>query len=300
MVVVAGAAVLLSIVSLLAYFGRYSWVLDNLASFRPQMTAGLALSTLFLFLGRWPKTATLVGIVMLLNLAPLLPLFISPPTPPGESEVRILSFNLLSDNENFDEVIEYIRETKADLVVLHEASLPWEEAIAEAGLGYEMTITKHDNDIFGSLVLAPPGAPVESFGFRIADPRAVGIRMPAGLTVLAIHPLSPSTTRRAGLRDQQLAFAGEWVMRQSTPVAVVGDFNAGPFSYPYRRLRAETGLRDSIRGFGLENSYPVAASPILRVSIDHLLYSEGIAIINRTLGPALGSDHFPLVIDLSL
>jgi endonuclease/exonuclease/phosphatase (EEP) superfamily protein YafD len=300
MILVAGASVLLAVASLAAYFGRLSWVLDNLASFRPQMTAGLALSTLFLFVGRWPRTATVVGMVMLINLATLLPLFIASPSATGASEVRILSFNLLSDNENFDEVIEYIGETKPDLVVLHEASLPWEEAIAEAGLGYDITITKHDNDIFGSLVLAPPGAEVESFGFRIADPRAVEIRMPAGLTVLAIHPLSPSTNRRAGLRDQQLEFAGQWVTEQSTPVVVVGDFNAGPFNYPYRRLRAATGLKDSIRGYGLENSYPVAAPPILRVSIDHLLYSEGVAILGRTLGPALGSDHFPLLIDLSL
>jgi endonuclease/exonuclease/phosphatase (EEP) superfamily protein YafD len=300
MIVVAGASLLLAVASLAAYFGRLSWLLDNLASFRPQMTAGLALATLFLFVSRWPRTATVVGVVMLINIATLLPLFIASPAATGESEVRILSFNLLSDNENFDEVIEYIGQTQPDLVILHEASLPWEEAIAEAGLGYEITITKHDNDIFGSLVLAPPGARVESFGFRIADPRAVEIRMPAGLTVLAIHPLSPSTKRRAGLRDQQLEFAGEWVTQQPMPVVVVGDFNAGPFNYPYRRLRAATGLKDSIRGYGLENSYPVAAPSILRVSIDHLLYSEGIAILGRTLGPALGSDHFPLLIDLSL
>ncbi|MGH8958478.1 MAG: endonuclease/exonuclease/phosphatase family protein [Acidimicrobiia bacterium] len=300
MLLVASVAVLLAAGTLLSYLGRFSWVLDNLASFRPQLTAGLAISGVFLLLGRWPKTAAVIGLVTLINLATLLPLFIPGETTSGERDVRILSFNLLSDNENFDGVIDYIRQTKADLVVLHEASLPWEEAIAEAGLGYEMTITKHENGIFGSLVLAPPGAFVESFGFGVTDPRAVEVVMPAGLTVLAIHPLSPSTPRRATLRDQQLAFAGQWVTQQSTPLAVVGDFNAGPFSYAYRRLRATTGLKDSIRGYGLENTYPVRAAPILRVSIDHLLYSEGVAIIGRTLGPALGSDHFPLVIDLSL
>ncbi len=297
---VASAAVLLAVATLLAYLGRFSWVLDNLASFRPQLTVGLAISGLLLLAGRWPKTAAFVGTVTLINLTTLLPLFIPVSARRGAVDIRVLSFNLRSDNEEFDRVIEFIRQTKADLVVLHEASLPWEEAIASSDLGYEMTMTKHRDEIFGSLVLAPPEATVESFGFRMTDPRAVEIAFPTGLTVLAIHPLSPSTPRRASLRDQQFAFAADWVAEQPTPVAVVGDFNAGPFSYPYRRLRAATGLQDSIRGYGLENSYPARASPVLRVSIDHLLYSEGIGIMERTLGPAIGSDHFPLVVDLSL
>ena len=300
MFLVALVALLLALMSLLAYLGRFSWVLDNLASFRPQLSVALLVLLLLLLLGRWPRTAAAVGLVALINIATLVPLFVAPQNTDADADVRILSFNLLSDNEQFAEVIDYIRQTQADLVVLHEASRPWEEAIAEADLGYEMTITKPDNDIFGSLILAPPGAAVESFGFRVADPRAVEVVMPAGLTVLAIHPVSPSNPRRADLRNQQLALATEWVKRQDGPVVVVGDFNAGPFSYPYRRLRAQTGLADSIRGYGLENSYPASAPAILRVSIDHLLYSEGVRVINRDLGPALGSDHFPLTVDLAL
>jgi endonuclease/exonuclease/phosphatase (EEP) superfamily protein YafD len=297
---VASVAILLAVVSLLAYLGRFSWILDNIASFRPQLTAGLAIATVLLLLGRWPKVAAVVGVVTVINVASLVPLFIPVASRSGSSDLRILSFNLLSDNENFEEVIEYIRSVDADLVVLHEASLPWEEAIAESDLDYQVTVTRHPEDIFGSLVLSPKEATVESFGFRIADPRAAEIRFPGGLAVLAIHPLSPSSPRRAGLRDQQLALAADWVKEQSSPVAVVGDFNAGPFSFPYRRLRAETGLADSIRGYGLENSFPARAWAIFRVSIDHLLYSEGVEIVDRTLGPSLGSDHFPLVVGLSL
>jgi endonuclease/exonuclease/phosphatase (EEP) superfamily protein YafD len=299
MLLVALTAFLLALTSLLTYLGRFSWVLDNLASFRPQLTVALAVLLLLLVLGRWPKTAAIVGLVTLINIATLVPVFIPRGSTSVEAEFRILSFNLLSDNKNFDDVIEFIRSTEADLVVLHEASRPWEEAIAGADLAYEMTMTRPSEGIFGSLVMTPKGARVASFGFRLADPRAVEIRFPEGLAVLAVHPLSPSNARRARLRDQQLAYAAEWVNGQTGPVVVVGDFNAGPFSYPYRRLRAETGLSDSIRGYGFENSFPARAWPILRVSIDHLLYSEGVHVVDRTLGPPLGSDHFPLVVDLS-
>jgi endonuclease/exonuclease/phosphatase (EEP) superfamily protein YafD len=300
MLLVALTALLLALTSLLAYLGRFSWVLDNIASFRPQLTVGLMVLLVLLVLGRWPKTAVFVGLVTLINIGTLFPLFMAKGSTAEEADLRILSFNLLSDNKNFGDVIEYIRSSEADIVVLHEASRPWEEAVAEADLDYEMTMTRPSEGIFGSLVMTPAGAIVTSFGFRLADPRAVEIRFPDGLAVLAVHPLSPSSARRARLRDQQLAYAAEWAKKQSGPIVVVGDFNASPFSYPYRRLRAETGLADSIRGYGVENSFPARAWPILRVSIDHLLYSGGVQVVDRSLGPPLGSDHFPLVVDLSL
>jgi endonuclease/exonuclease/phosphatase (EEP) superfamily protein YafD len=39
---------------------------------------------------------------------------------------------------------------------------------------------------------------------------------------------------------------------------------------------------------------------LLQVSIDHLLHSSELAVADRRLGPPLGSDHLPLVVDLSL
>jgi endonuclease/exonuclease/phosphatase (EEP) superfamily protein YafD len=37
---------------------------------------------------------------------------------------------------------------------------------------------------------------------------------------------------------------------------------------------------------------------VLRVPIDHLVHSEVISVRDRRLGPDLGSDHFPLVVEI--
>jgi endonuclease/exonuclease/phosphatase (EEP) superfamily protein YafD len=39
---------------------------------------------------------------------------------------------------------------------------------------------------------------------------------------------------------------------------------------------------------------------LLQVSIDHLLHSSELAVADRRLGPPMGSDHLPLVVDLSI
>lgn len=297
MPIVAAIAALAAAGSVLSYLGRFSWIFDNLASFRPQLTFALLVPTLILMLSRWRRWSIVMGVLSLVNLATLTPLFL-PNSSLGPPNLRVVSFNLLSSNERYQEVTEYLRQQHADVIVLHEASLPWEEAVQEAGLGYEVFISRHPDDIFGSLVLAPPESIVESFGFRVDDPRSVAITLASGVTVLAVHPLSPSNPSRAELRNQQIDFATEWVKQHAGPLVVTGDFNAGPFSFPYRHLRAQTGLVDSIAGYGLENSYSTEAAPWWRVSIDHLLVTPGIEVVNRTLGPALGSDHFPLTVDL--
>ena len=294
----------LGLVTLAGFFGGTSWVLDLFASFRHQLAAGLVLWTLVALAARQKKTAAVIGTMALVNLALVAPLFVGPSRPEA-TELRVLSFNILASNRRFDDLIDFIRATDADVVVLHEVTRRWEEAMLEAShefedWTYEVTATRARGDLFGSLVLAEADATVESFGFGLTDPRAVEILLPGGVAVLAIHPLSPYTEYRAEQNHRQLQFAAEWAIDQPGPAVIVGDFNATPWSYPFRRLMSSTSLLNSARGFGLELSYPADGNPLVRVSIDHLLHSRHLAVVDRRLGPALGSDHFPLTVDLAL
>ncbi len=190
-------------------------------------------------------------------------------------------------------------------MVLHEVTRRWEDAIEEAAArfedwAYEVTKARGRGDLFGSMVLVHAGAAVESFGFALTDPRAIEILLPDGVAVLAIHPLSPSSEFRARQNDRQLLFATEWAAGQDGPTIVVGDFNATPWSFPFRRLVSSTDLSNSARGFGLDLSNPADGNPLVRVPIDHLLFSDDLAVVDRRLGPAMGSDHFPLTVDLAL
>jgi endonuclease/exonuclease/phosphatase (EEP) superfamily protein YafD len=77
----------------------------------------------------------------------------------------------------------------------------------------------------------------------------------------------------------------------------MGDFNATPWSPPYRRLLARSGLCDSRAGFGIQATFP-AASSIVRIPIDHLLASCSVGTADRHIERDVGSDHLPVVIDL--
>ena len=215
----------------------------------------------------------------------------------------MMSFNLLSTNEHYNEVIEYIEANAPDIVLLHEASRPWEVAMESSGLDYQIVRGRSDNLIFGTLVLAAQSVDAASFGFAEGDGRAIALTYqpegwPVPVKVLSSHPVAPTTGERAALRDAQLGFAAEWAGQQDGAYLVVGDLNASPWSSPFRSLASDGGLRNSQIGFGLQPTFSANAIFPLRVPIDHLLHSDDLRVRDRRLGPPMGSDHFPLLVDL--
>jgi endonuclease/exonuclease/phosphatase (EEP) superfamily protein YafD len=303
---VALPALLLALASVAAFFGRWVWWLDVLANFRAQYLVGLVVLGVVLATSRrwrtWAYAALAVGAV---NLVVILPLYLgSPVADPALPDVRVMNFNLLSSNESYADVIEYIKTVDADVVLLHEASRPWEVAIDAADLGYEVIRPRSEELIFGTLILVRgKGVSAVSYGFAARSPRAVALSFvpegwPEPVEVLVTHPLAPTDRERASLRDAQLAFAADWVAGREGPFFVVGDLNATPWSWSFRKLMSSGDLRNSQAGFGLQASFPASASAVLRVPIDHLLYSDGLGVRDRLLGPPMGSDHFPLIVDL--
>ncbi len=305
MVVVVIPAVALAALSLASFAGQWVWWLDVLANFRAQFAVALVIFGLFLLISRWKKVAIGVLVVAGVNLFFVAPLYVGSPgdSDPSAPALRIVNFNLLSDNESYAEVIDFIRTTEPDLVFLHEASRPWEVALGSSNLNYEVIRARSDDLIFGTLILARDEVEAVSYGYGITQPRAVSMTYhpddwPVEVKILTTHPLAPTSEERAGLRDAQLDFAAGWAADQQGHYLVVGDFNATPWSWPFRNLVASGDLRNSQRGFGLQPTFSTMSNAILRVPIDHLLHSDGLRIRDRRLGPSLGSDHFPLIVDL--
>lgn len=305
MILVIIPATVIAVASLASFAGRWVWWLDVLANFRAQYFVVLALLGGIVVLSRWRRTGMAILAVSLINLIFVAPLYFGSPgeSDPAAPHLVVMSFNLFSSNERYNEVIEYIEAIDADLVFLYEASRPWEVALDAAALDYEIIRGRSDDLIFGTLVLARDEVQAVSHGFAEAQPRAVALDYqpdgwPVPVEVLSTHTLAPTTEERASLRDAQLAFAADWAAEQEGAFFVVGDLNATPWSWPFRNLVSKGGLRNSQIGFGLQPTFAATSFGFLRVPIDHLLHGDALRVRERNLGPSLGSDHFALLVDL--
>jgi endonuclease/exonuclease/phosphatase (EEP) superfamily protein YafD len=288
----------------LGFLGGLWWPLDLLSSFRFQYLVGLLLAVALLALSRSGKLALVVLAGAAVNLALLFPLYLGSPAPAASvsSALRILAFNVGVDNQRTEDVIAFFANSGADLIFIFEGGPQWEEAIRSSDLAYELSPGLPTAFGFGNAILVRSGLEVRLDGVRVGPntPRARQLDMEFDglpISILAVHPPSPTSGTKSATRDEQLAGVVDWADAQDRPVVVVGDLNASPWSRGFRPL-AESSLINSVDGFGLQASWPSLLGPF-GVPIDHVLHSPELTTVTRTTGPSLGSEHRAVSITLS-
>ena len=291
-------------ISLAGFFGALAWWLDILSHFRVQYALGfLLLAGLFVLGRKWRAAAGALALA-LVNALPVL-FFLLPRAPaPADSGASFRAMLLNVNNSRGDpaRVRAAISNANPDLLVLEEIDSPWLVALAPALEAYPFRKTEARPDNFGIGVfsrLPIDSARIEPFGPMDIPSVFAEIRMDGNtLTLVATHPLPPGGALLAAERNQQLVWIAEKTAALPDPVLLLGDLNTSPWSPAYRRLLKESGLADSARGRSIHPTWP-AFIPLLWIPLDHALHSPGIAIRRRTIGPDVGSDHFPLVVDFS-
>lgn len=291
--------------SLLGFLGSYNWFLDLFSHFRVQYFFGLSGVALFGLILRKPCATGLFGALAVLNLCIILPLYFGrfSTSASGAIVVRAMLFNVNTRQGNAIEVAAAIHRFNPDILVLEEVNAEWVEKLKPVLAAYRHFEQDPREDNFG-LALFSKWPFVHSRTIYIGEAEVPSVmaevQTPQGpCTVLATHPLPPGGREYSILRNGQLAELPQWVRRATSPVLLIGDLNVTPWNGYFRTLLRETGLKDSVQGRGVRPTWP-AFNPLLRIPLDHCLYSTGIEIVNRQTGPDVGSDHFPLVVDFVL
>jgi len=189
------------------------------------------------------------------------------------------------------------------MVVLQEPDKRWLRELAALTNKYPVFAAEPRDDNFGAAIYCktnalgadifhlndPEGAPL-SYA-RIADADKT-------LTVVGTHTLAPyddSMWRGRNLFTLNLA---KKLRQIQGPLVVTGDFNDTPWASNIQAFLKTSGLQDSSQGRGPLPTWP-ASFPLIRIPIDYCFYSADVSILAKRLGPDIGSDHLPLIIDVA-
>lgn len=118
----------------------------------------------------------------------------------------------------------------------------------------------------------------------------------------ALHPKPPEPLRNQDStpRDAELVLvAKEIAAAAPAPSVVCGDLNDVAWSDTTRIFLRVSGLLDPRVGRGLLNTYN-AGNPIFRFPLDHVFHSNHFKLFRLRRLPKVGSDHFPVLIELNL
>jgi len=236
--------------------------------------------------------------------------------------LKIVTFNVLPINPRLDDVVEWIRETDADVVLLQELSPEGKDYLRrELGAFYPYMDDLPDNQLSLSRYEMLTNEIIELVGWWVQ--RSTFNINGQEVVVYNVHLPLPSLTEPRfnvpidnGLAQLALAYDETWrntqirallerLQAEPLPYIVAGDFNTSDNAMIYGEIAAV--MRDSFReaGIGLGASWPGNTGeeglpdflPAL-IRIDYVWHSAEFYAESAQIGPRLGSDHLPLVVTL--
>ena len=216
--------------------------------------------------------------------------------------IRALLVNVNQGNQAHEKLHRFVRFMNADLMVLVEVNQDWMSSLRPLFQQYPYNTSKPNGTGGIALLSRIPfdDATIEIIG-GVGLPSVIARFTIDGqkLTLIGTHPRPPTSRARAKSRNHQLAELAEFVSARQEPTILLGDLNVTPWSPFFRDFLRSTGLRDSREGFGLQPSWPTRFPPVW-IPIDHALVSSNVVVHDRRVGPYIGSDHYPVVIDFSI
>lgn len=293
-----------SVCTIAGFAGELAWLLELTTHFRLQYLVLLTGLAVLLAIGKRFKPAAVFFVGALLNVFVLAPWLLpsSAPSPAG-TPFRVMVLNVNTENTQHDRVLDEIRRIKPDVLLLMEVDTRWLHALRELSNSLPHTVLAPREDNFGIALFSRhplAGAGVVELGEAgvpsIVTTAEVGDRR---LLIVGSHPLPPGSPENTRLRNAQLDKLAGAVVGQKLAAIVMGDLNATPWSPHFRKLELSASLRDTSRGAGWRPTWPTWFPP-LWIPLDHCLVSPELAVADRFIGDKVGSDHYPVVVDLVL
>ena len=216
---------------------------------------------------------------------------------PGD--LKVIQFNAWHENRSPKQSLAWVLAQNADIIVVEEAGGTSWEMVKALRSAYPFSSCNKGQScepwIFSRRKILASGR------FAVGLPGAwATIDDPAGaFTVVGVHFLWPVPAGPQQAQSRRLVEAVTRFDRRSLILA--GDFNSTPWSFALKRQDKALALSRWTRALP---SWPsgqfsrVAAAPAPFLPIDHVYTGQAWRAVKIERGPAVGSDHRPVVVTL--
>lgn len=266
------------------------------------------LAILLLYLALYPllQSPLLIGVLavaVVANAFLVLPWYFGKEQPPANAKLKLMHANVLSRNTNYEKLLKLVEAEHPDLIVLQEVTPLWEQELRKLQTDYPFGQVEARRGNFGIALLSR--LPLTSTTVTETRPLAYPTIVAdvsigeQSLRLVTTHPTIPVNGQLYLARNEQLTTLPRLLESDSEARILVGDLNATMWDMKYRNLEGATGLRNARKGFGVVPTWPTYL-PFARIPIDHVLVSDAVNVHDIKSGPSIGSDHFPLIVTMSL
>lgn len=221
--------------------------------------------------------------------------------------IRLLIANVYQPNRDFSKMIKRIKETEPDVLMLVETDADWCEALKDYTLKYPYRIENPRDNTYGMLLYSKFKLEESEVRHLVKEDYPsikTKLRLPDGRICwfYGLHPPPPSPTEKtySTARDSELMIVAREVKTiQNDPIIVAGDLNDVAWSYTTDQFIEKSGLKDPRKGRGIYATFN-AKNIFMRWPLDHIFCSSHFRLLRLKRRGKTGSDHFPVLVELSL
>ncbi len=223
----------------------------------------------------------------------------------GDRPITFLVFNVFQDNREYARLLSLVRKKDPDILFLVETDEPWADAIRELDEVYPNRISVPLDNTYGMLFFSKLPVTHKEINYLVEDtiPSIIADVTYNNRTIriFGLHPTPPvpQENEHSTERDAEILLVGKMAKKYQGPCVVLGDLNDVAWSYTTTLFLKTSGLMDPRRGRGQYNTFN-AHYWLLRWPLDHYFVSGHFRVAAMKVEEAIGSDHFPISISLTL
>ena len=221
-----------------------------------------------------------------------------------ELKLSILISNVLMTNRKPEKLLHEIQKYNPDLMCFVETDHWWEDQLDHLKSTYLYHIDAPQDDTYGMHVFSKMELHNSEVKYLI-EKNIPSIHTQfkfAGHVIKAslIHPKPPAPNEAwtSITRDREILLMAEVIRETHEPYILMGDLNDVAWSDITRKFKKVSGLLDPRRGRGFFNTYN-AKNPFLRWPLDHVFVSHHFRLVKMKRLKSVGSDHFPILLELT-
>jgi endonuclease/exonuclease/phosphatase (EEP) superfamily protein YafD len=219
--------------------------------------------------------------------------------------LKLLNSNVLMTNRDSEPLLALIRQHQPDIVITLESDQWWQDQL-DSLEGYPHRIACPLDNLYGMHVYSALPLHNACINYLVENDKpsmsaTVQVRdhVPVRLHVVHPAPPAPGENDESTERDVELLLLARSLAGSEERIIVAGDLNDVAWSATTRLFRQISGLLDLRIGRGLYNTFS-ADHWYARWPLDHFFVSSHFKAIDIQRLAHIGSDHFPLLVELAV
>jgi endonuclease/exonuclease/phosphatase (EEP) superfamily protein YafD len=222
----------------------------------------------------------------------------------AQDSVKILSSNVLMENDRHGNVLDMIARFDPDILFLMETDQRWLDALAPALRRYDTVVSEPLGNHYGMVFATRLGVDDARVAYLTESDTPTLVAQLRGpddkpFRFVGLHPRPPVPGQNTQERDAQIYYAARFARKADMPVIATGDFNDVAWSDTSQTFKHVGQYLDPRIGRGFFASFD-ARKFWLRFPIDQVYVTEDVAVVSIRRLEFIGSDHFPMATTISL